>query len=100
MRWYLNPLQLRDLGRDVCRIGGGGGPRSLRVNGVGKPAGWLLPTSRVELEVVAGDGSIASFAPELPVPLPLAYAYRLARALDAPLVGTIDPERLDLELGL
>jgi hypothetical protein len=99
MRWYLNPRQLRDLGRDVCRIGSGGGPRSLRINGIGKPAGWLLPTSRVGLEVVARDGSLASFEPELPVPVPLAYAYRLARALDVPLLGTVEPERLDLELG-
>jgi hypothetical protein len=81
MPWYMNPISLRDTARDVCRIASGGRPQSLRLTGIGRPQGWLVPTSTVGVAVVSGDGTRVSFEPELPVPLPLAYGYRVARLL-------------------
>lgn len=99
MRWYLNPLRIRDAARRVSEIRSGGGPRALRINGVGSPEGWLFPSSRIDLDLVARDGTTTSFAPELPLPLPLAYGYRLGRALGAPVVSDLDPASISLTIG-
>lgn len=94
----LNPFRIRAAVRAIRETSGGGGPAAVRVARVTSPAGWLLPTSQVHLEVRARDGSITRFAPAVPIPFPWAWAYRIARALDVPIVRSLDPERISFEL--
>ncbi len=100
MRWYLNPLAIRSAVRDVRRVQSSGGPRRVRLENVGRPEGWFLPSSTIEAEVVARDGTRVAFSPELPVPWPLAYGYRAAGRLTGSLLDPIDPTRLQFEVGL
>lgn len=91
---YLNPFRIRDAARQIRRISGGGGPRRLRLVSVGHPEGVIVPTSRITLEVEARDGTKSRFAPELPVPWPYAWTWRLARLLKVPLVRSVEPEHV------
>jgi hypothetical protein len=100
MPWYLNPFQLARAGRSARRALSGGGPKAVRVTGIGPPEGLVLPTSTVSLEVDRKDGTVARFAPEVPVPWPYAWSYRLARRLGLPLVSDVDPERVSFGLAL
>lgn len=99
MPWYLNPLKLRDTARNVRRIAAGGGPSSLRLDGIGRPTGCLLPSSTIGLQVTSRDGSSARFDPAIPVPLLFAYGYRIARGLGLPLIASFDPEDIDIAVG-
>ena len=98
MRWYFNPKNWWTAGRETRRIRAGGGPREVSLNRIGEPEGWILPTSTLELEVVAKDGTKANFDPAVPVPWPLAYAYRAARKLNAPIVRSLDLDNLGWRL--
>ena len=95
---YLNPFRIRDAARQIRRITGGGGPKRLRLLSVGHPAGVIVPTSRITLEVEARDGTKTKFEPELPVPWPYAWTWRLARLLKVPLVRSVEPEHVRLTL--
>ena len=46
------------------------------------------------LEVESRDGTVSRFAPALPVPMPYAWAYRVARRLGVPLVRGYEPEKV------
>jgi len=81
----LRRLGIRDSVRAVRQIWSGGGPRTVRVKRINPPRGLFVPTSGIELEVVARDGRRASLSPAFPVPFPYAWAYRVARALGVPL---------------
>ena len=94
----LNPLRIRNVVRRAREASGGGGPKAVRLAGVSHPKGWLIPRSRVRLEVVARDGGVTRFEPALPIPFPYAWAYRIARRLGVPLISDRDPERLNLEV--
>lgn len=94
----LNPFRIRAAVRAVRESTGGGGPVAIRVTGVERPRGWLIPASRVTLEVKARDGSVTRFQPELPIPFPYAWAYRITRLLGVPLVRSLDPERIRFEV--
>jgi hypothetical protein len=98
--WYLNPLTLVRVARHTRDVLSGGGPEELRVTGVGRPKGVILPASSVSMEVKAKDGSVTRFAPELPVPWPYAWTYRLARRFGAPVVSDVDPRRVRFGVGL
>lgn len=100
MRWYLNPLRIRRTIGDLRRIHEGGGPRSVALHGFSEPKGWLVPHTVADLTVAAKDGRVTRFEPELPLPLPVAYGYRVGNALDAPLVAGFDPGRLKLRIKL
>lgn len=100
LRWWLNPLHLRDGVRDIRRILRGGGPKLVRLAGVGQPKGLIFPAAAVRIEVEARDGTKVELDPRFPVPFPYAWAYRLARRLDVPLVGVLDPDRLRFELAV
>lgn len=77
---YLNPFWIRDAVGDVRRVAGQGGPRAVRLAGIEGPDGWILPTASPQIEVVTRrHGKIERFSPALPVPLPYALAWRLAR---------------------
>jgi hypothetical protein len=90
----LNPFRIKKVVRQIREASGGGGPKSVRLAGVSHPEGWIVPTARVCLEVVARDGSVTRFEPNVPIPFPYAWAYRIARKLHVPLVSSIDPGRL------
>ncbi|HSJ18447.1 MAG TPA: hypothetical protein VK920_10165 [Solirubrobacterales bacterium] len=100
MPWYLNPFQLTRAVRGARGALSGGGPKAVRVTGIGAPHGLVLPTSTIYLEVDRKDGTVARFAPEVPVPWPYAWSYRLARHLGVPLVSDFDPERVSFGLPL
>ena len=100
MPWYLNPIKLAHAARDARSALSGGGPKAVRVTGVGRPEGLILPSATVSLEVVRRDGTVARFAPEIPVPWPYAWTYRLARLLGVPVVSDLDPERVRFGFGL
>ena len=91
---YLNPFRIREAARQIRRLSGGGGPRRLRLVSVGHPQGVIVPTSRITLEVEARDGTKQRFEPELPVPWPYAWTWRLARLLNVPLVRSVEPEHV------
>jgi hypothetical protein len=91
---YLNPFLIRDAVRRIRELSGGGGPKRLRLVSIGQPQGLLIPTARIELEVEAKNGKKTKFSPDLPVPWPYAWSYRVARKLGVPLVRSYEPEQV------
>jgi hypothetical protein len=91
---YLNPFFIRSAVRDIRRVFGDGGPKLVRLVGVDHPSGWILPSSTVTIEVEGRDGRKELFCPEIPVPFPYAWAWRIARRLGVPLVRSIEPEKV------
>ncbi|MQA76557.1 MAG: hypothetical protein GEU88_19920 [Solirubrobacterales bacterium] len=96
---YLNPFLIRRAVGDIRRVLGGGGPRLVRLVSIGHPRGWIIPSSTVTIEVEARDGNTARFAPEIPVPFPYAWTYRIARRLGVPLIRDVEPESVGFEVG-
>ena len=95
---YLNPFRIREAARQIRRVSGGGGPKRLRLVSVGHPAGIFIPTSRITLEVEARDGTKTRFEPDVPVPWPYAWTWRLAHKLGVPLVRSVEPEKLSFSV--
>ncbi len=95
---YLNPFFIRAAVRDIRRVFGDGGPKLVRLVGVDHPAGWILPSSTVTIEVEGRDGRKERFCPEVPVPFPYAWAWRIARRLGVPLVRSVEPEKVSFEV--
>lgn len=96
-------MQLRGVPGAVAqahRIASGGGPSRLRVRGLGQPSGLIIPSSRLKLEIEARNGAKARWEPEIPVPFPYAWAYRLSRRLGVPVISSHDPENLKLSVPL
>ncbi len=97
---YLNPFRIARAVGYIRRVMGVGGPKAVRVAGVEHPAGWIVPTATVTIEVVGRDGRIERFRPTVPVPFPYAWGWRIARRLGVPLVSSIDPDRLRFGVGV
>jgi hypothetical protein len=97
---YLNPFRIREAVRTVRRVFSDGGPKVIRLVEIGEPAGLLIPTATVTLEVEGPGGRKERFQPELPVPFPYAWAYRIARRLRVPLVRSLEPRRARFELAV
>jgi hypothetical protein len=70
----------------------------VRLLGVGRPAGLIIPSSTVGLEIEAKDGTKIRLEPEIPVPFFYAWTYRLARRLGLPAISSRDPENLKLSV--
>lgn len=98
MRYWLNPFRIRDGIRNLKAIRDGGGPKLVRLAGVGRPEGWFIPTSEIRLEVETDHGLTVELKPVVPVPFPYAWAYRVARKLGVPLVSSLEPEDVRLEV--
>ena len=94
----LNPFRIRNAVRRMRETSSGGGPAAVRLAGISRPKGWLVPRARVSLEVVARDGTVTRFEPDVPIPFPYAWAYHIARRLHVPLVSSLDPERFEAEV--
>ncbi len=97
---YLNPFRIRAAARGIKRLRGGGGTARIRVARVGEPRGVIVPTAEIELEVQARDGTVSTYRPALPVPWPYAWSWRVARALNVPLVRSLDPEGIRVSVGV
>lgn len=78
----------------------GGGPSRLRVRGLGQPTGLIIPSSRLILEIETKNGVKTRWEPEIPVPFPYAWAYRLSRWLHVPVISSHDPEDLTFSVTL
>jgi len=89
LRWWLNPLHLRDGIRGIRRIVRGGGPRLVRLAGIGDPEGLFLQAVPFLLEIEARDGTKVELDPRLPLPFVAGWAYRLAHRLQVPLVRDV-----------
>jgi hypothetical protein len=70
------------------------------VHGVGQPSGWIVPSSRLKLEIEARNGTRIHWEPEIPVPFPYAWAYRLSRWLRMPVISSHKPEDLKFSVPL
>ena len=84
--------KLRDTGKALRDVERKGGPKQVKLVRVERPEGTFLPTSEIVFEVTTRDGGEVCLNPELPVPFPYAWAYRLAHRLRIPLVSSVDPE--------
>ena len=98
MRWLKQIAKLPRATARARRLVSGGGPTRLRVLGVGQPSGWIIPSSRLKLEVEARDGKRTHWEPEIPVPFPYAWAYRLSRWLRVPVISSHKPEDMKLSV--
>ena len=95
---YLNPFRIRAAVRDIRRVFGDGGPEAVRLVGVDHPAGWILPSSTVTIEVEGRNGRTERFCPEFPVPFPYAWAWRIARLLGVPLIRSVEPDKFGFQV--
>ena len=100
MRWYWNPLTLFKAGRGLNQLRSGGGPASVRLRGVGRPAGWIVPAMPVALEIVTRDGSVIALEPEIPLPFGLGWGYRIANKLGVPFISDFDPSKIKTEVAV
>lgn len=100
MAWYLNPRQMWRTGKGVREVWRGGGPGRVRLEGIGRPQGWILPSSRIDLEIVARDGRVVEIQPQIPLPPLASLGYRLAHRLGVPIVSSLEPEKLGFEIKL
>jgi hypothetical protein len=100
MRWLSQIPKIPGAITRVRRLASGGGPTRLRVRGVGQPTGLIIPSSRLKLEFEAKNGTKTRWEPEIPVPFPYAWAYRLSRWLGVPVISSHDPEDLNLSVPL
>jgi hypothetical protein len=64
-----------------------GDVQQARIVEVGDPRGWFLPKSSVVLELEAEDGTRRSFDHDIPVPLFVAWGYRLSKRFKVPLIS-------------
>lgn len=92
------PEAIRDAFGDLRRIRQEGGPKRVRLEKLERPQGWVFPTSEATVEVEARSGARIRMTPQLPVPWPYAWGYRLARKLNIPLAATLDPEDVAFSL--
>lgn len=98
MKAWLKPGNIRDAVRKLGRVREEGGPRRVRLERIGRPDGWILPTSEATVAIEARSGAEIRVTPELPVPWPYAWGYRFARRLELPLARSIDPEDVRLSV--
>ena len=90
----LNPFRIRNAVCQVREASQGGGPKAVRLAGISDGGGWIVPSARFSIEIVARDGSVTTLEPEIPLPFLYMWAYRLAHRLGVPLVSDVDPERI------
>lgn len=82
---------------DAKAIADGGGPARVELVKLGKPKGLVFTGSEVIVDVTTRDGSVVRIESEIPVPFPYAWAYRVGRKLNVPVVRAVDPENFAFE---
>jgi hypothetical protein len=100
VRKWLNPLRLAAAVGTVSVIARGGGPKRVKLLGVGQPEGLIIPTATVALEIKSRDGTVSRVEPRVPLPFLFTWAYRAGRRLGLPLVSKLEPEKLRFQLSL
>jgi hypothetical protein len=100
MSWLTQLPKLPGAAARVFRAASGGGPSRVRVLGLGRPTGLIIASSRLKLEVEARNGAKTRWEPEIPIPFPYAWAYRLSRWLHVPVISSHDPENLTFSVKL
>lgn len=98
MAWYLDPRKLLRTARGLQSVHRGGGPARVRLEGIEGPEGWLLPSLLFDLDVIARDGRTVPLDPTLPLPPLVGAGWRLARFAGVPVISSIDPARIRLDL--
>ncbi len=98
--WLRQLANVPSAASKVRRLVSGGGPSRLRLQGLSQPSGWIIPSSRLKLEVETSKGTKTRWEPEIPVPFPYAWAYRLSRWLRVPVISSHDPEGLTFSVPL
>jgi hypothetical protein len=98
MAWFLNPMRMWRTAAGVRDVWRGGGPGRVRLDGIGRPEGWILPSSRLDFEIVTRDGRVVEIQPRVPLPPMMSLGYRLAHRLGVPLVSSLDPESFAFDL--
>ena len=88
----LNPIDMARHLSDLREVARGGGPKALSLLRVGEPHGLIVPRSEVIVEVEARNGRKVRFDPEVPLPFMLGWAIRVARALNVPVISSVEPE--------
>jgi hypothetical protein len=100
MRKWLNPFRLAAAIAAVGVLARGGGPKRVRLLGIGQPEGLIIPTAEVALEIKSRDGRVHRVEPRIPLPFLFTWVYRAGRKLGLPLISTFEPEKLKLGLSL
>ncbi len=72
-------LGIRSSLQAACEAVRGGGPTGLRLVDIHPPAGFLVPTVILDLEVPLRDGGAAELSPGFPLPAPLAWSWRVGK---------------------
>jgi hypothetical protein len=98
MARLFNLRRIQDNLRQLRRVRAEGGPRRVRLERLERPAGWIFPTSEATVAIETNSGAEVRLTPELPVPWPYAWGYRLARRLGLPIAATLDPEDVSVSL--
>ena len=98
MRWLQQIPKIPSALARIRSVVEKGGPKRIRLAGVERPSGLLFPTARLRLEVEARTGAKLRWEPEVPIPFPYAWAYRLSDRLGVPVISSHDPEDLDLSV--
>jgi hypothetical protein len=96
--WLPRPGQIRDTLRGLRRIRREGGPAEVRLEKLERPRGWLFPTSEATLGIRTRSGGRVELTPELPVPWPYAWGYRLARQANVPIAASLEPDDIRLSV--
>jgi hypothetical protein len=98
VKWIRSLLQLRDIAGIAREVRAGGGARRVRLVEVRRPDGLVFPTVSAVVEIETAEGKTVTRRPELPVPFLYAWAYRLAHRLRVPLVSSIEPTDLSVDV--
>lgn len=72
----------------------------MTLEGLGRPRGWVFPTSEARVGIETRSGARVELTPALPVPWPYAWGYRLARRLGLPLASTLEPEDIRVSMAV
>jgi hypothetical protein len=98
MKWIRSLLQLREFAGVAREVRAAGGAKRVRLVEVRRPDGLIFPVVAAVLEVDTADGKTVRHEQQLPVPFLYSWAYRLARFFRVPLVSSIEPTDLALDV--
>lgn len=100
MKWFRRfKLVLQNIG-DARAIVAAGGPSSISIVEVKRPTGILATGMDAVIDVAARNGEVIRTETVIPVPFPYTWAWRVGFHLQLPVVRSLDPQRIEVELPL